>query len=92
MSEQPQQPVFGIEKIYVKDLSLEVPNAPQVFSERENPQVDINIHNEAKALEPAGFYEAVLTATVSGAKVKKRQLSVCPLPSGPATPGAICTA
>ena len=32
MSEQQdQQPVFSIEKIYVKDLSLEIPHAPQVF-------------------------------------------------------------
>jgi preprotein translocase subunit SecB len=30
-----QQPVFSIEKIYVKDLSLEVPGAPQVFLEPE---------------------------------------------------------
>ncbi len=38
MSEQ-QQPQFGIEKIYLKDLSLEIPNAPQVFLERETPQI-----------------------------------------------------
>lgn len=72
MSEQQaQQPVFSIEKIYVKDLSLEVPNAPQIFAERENPQVDINIHNEARAVEPSGYYEVVLTATVT-AKLKEK--------------------
>jgi len=39
MSEaQNNQPVFSIEKVYVKDLSLEIPNAPQVFLEREAPQ------------------------------------------------------
>ena len=37
MSEQ-QQPHFGIEKIYLKDLSLEIPNAPQIFVDRESPQ------------------------------------------------------
>ena len=31
MSEQDLQPVFSIEKIYVKDLSLEIPHAPQIF-------------------------------------------------------------
>lgn len=36
MSEE-QQPVFRIEKIYVKGLSLEIPNAPAVFLEREPP-------------------------------------------------------
>lgn len=66
MSEQ--QPIFNIEKIYLKDLSLEIPNAPQVFSEREAPKIDINLHNEARALE-AGFFEVVVTATVT-AKLK----------------------
>jgi preprotein translocase subunit SecB len=67
MSEQPQQaatPVFSIEKIYLKDLSLEVPGAPQVFSERESPKIDVNIHNAARGLSP-GIYEVVLTATVT---------------------------
>ena len=68
MSEQ--QPVFHIERIYLKDLSLEIPNAPQVFAERENPRIDINLHNEARGLD-AGIYEVVLTATVT-AKVKDK--------------------
>ena len=63
MSEQPT-PVFSIEKIYLKDLSLEIPNAPQVFSERESPKIDVNIHNSAKTLGE-GVYEVVLTATVT---------------------------
>lgn len=62
MSEQQQ--IFNIEKIYLKDLSLEIPNAPQVFTEREAPRIDINLHNEAKMIE-AGLYEVVLTATVT---------------------------
>ncbi len=62
MSEQ--QAVFTIEKIYLKDLSLEVPNAPQVFAEPESPQVDIKLHNAVKAID-AGVYEVVLTATVT---------------------------
>ena len=35
--EQNAQPVFGIEKLYVKDLSVEVPNAPEIFLEQEAP-------------------------------------------------------
>ena len=31
---EPIQPVFTIDKLYVKDLSLEIPNAPQIFLER----------------------------------------------------------
>ncbi|MCC7484188.1 MAG: protein-export chaperone SecB [Burkholderiales bacterium] len=63
MSEQ-AQPAFSIEKIYLKDLSLEIPGAPQVFSEREAPKIDVNIHNTAKNVA-AGVYEVVLTATIT---------------------------
>ena len=64
MSEQQQQAIFSIEKIYLKDLSLEVPGAPQVYTEREAPKIDINLHNETREIE-AGVYEVVLTATVT---------------------------
>jgi preprotein translocase subunit SecB len=72
MSEQPQpqtpapdQPLFGIEKIYLKDLSLELPNAPHVFFEHEAPQVEVNIHNQAAGLPQEGLFEVVLTVTVT---------------------------
>jgi preprotein translocase subunit SecB len=65
------QPMFGVEKIYLKDMSLELPNAPQVFFEREAPQVEVNIHNEASGLEQEGLFEVVLTVTVT-AKIQDR--------------------
>lgn len=78
MSEQPQQqqateqqPLFGIEKVYLKDLSLELPNAPQVFFEQEAPQVEVNIHNQASGLPQDGLFEVVLTVTVT-AKIQDR--------------------
>ena len=52
-----QEPVFGIEKIYVKDLSLEIPNAPQIFLQREAPQVGIELSNSARKLEDGLFDE-----------------------------------
>lgn len=61
---QDQQPVFTIEKVYVKDLSLEVPNAPHVFLERENPQVGIELHNNASAIGE-GIFNVVITVTVT---------------------------
>ena len=65
MSEpQNDQPVFSIEKVYVKDLSVEIPNAPQVFLEREAPTVDIQLHHNSNSVE-AGVYETVLTVTVT---------------------------
>ena len=64
MSEQ-QQVQFGIEKIYLKDLSLEIPNAPQIFLERENPQIEISVHNAASPLDQASLFEVVMTVTVT---------------------------
>ncbi|HEX7606314.1 MAG TPA: protein-export chaperone SecB [Usitatibacter sp.] len=74
MSEAPQnnQPVFSIEKIFVKDLSLEIPNAPQVFLEREAPAVDIQLHHNSTTIED-GVYQTTLTVTVT-AKVGEKTL------------------
>ena len=62
--EQNAQPVFGIEKLYVKDLSVEVPNAPEIFLEREQPQVEIQLNTGGRAVGD-GVYEVVLTVTVT---------------------------
>ena len=73
MSEpQSNQPVFSIEKVYVKDLSLEIPNAPQSFLEREAPTVDIQLHHNTSSVEE-GVYQTVLTVTVT-AKVGDKTL------------------
>ncbi len=63
MAEQ-QQASFNIEKLYVKDLSLELPNAPQVFMEAESPQLDVQIHNESDHVSDS-YYEVVVTVTVT---------------------------
>ena len=62
---EPIQPVFTIDKLYVKDLSVEIPNAPQIFLEREQPQVDLQIQNGAAQISDGGVFEAFLTATVT---------------------------
>lgn len=64
MSEAQEQPVFGIEKIYVKDLSLEIPNAPQIFLEQGTPAINVEFHTKAEQLGE-GVYETVLTVTVT---------------------------
>src|SRR6476620_2771016 len=69
---QNNAPVFSIEKVYVKDLSLEIPNAPQVFLEREAPQVDIQLHHNSSSVEE-GVYQTTLTVTVT-AKVKDKTM------------------
>ena len=61
---QNNQPVFSIEKVYVKDLSLEIPNAPGIFLERDAPQVDIQLHHNSTGVEN-GVYQTTLTVTVT---------------------------
>ncbi|HJV28482.1 MAG TPA: protein-export chaperone SecB [Aromatoleum sp.] len=68
---QAAQPVFSIEKIYVKDLSLEVPNAPRIFLERENPQINVQLRSEAAGVDD-GVYEVTLTVTVSAKLAEDR--------------------
>ena len=62
--EQNEQPVFGIEKLYVKDISVEVPNAPDIFLEREAPQVEIQLNSAGRGLGD-GAFEVLLTVTVT---------------------------
>ena len=64
------QPVFNIEKLYVKDMSLEVPNAPQIFLDRDTPQIDVQLHSAAAAVED-GIFDVTVTATVT-AKVPEK--------------------
>jgi preprotein translocase subunit SecB len=59
-----QQPSFQIEKVYVKDLSLEIPGAPQVFLEAQTPQLEIQVRNESSRFAD-GLYEVVITVTVT---------------------------
>lgn len=71
-AQQNNQPVFSIEKVFVKDLSLEIPNAPQVFLEREAPTVDIQLHHNTTGVEE-GVYQTVLTVTVT-AKIGEKTM------------------
>ena len=64
------QPMFAIEKIYLKDLSVEVPNAPGIFLEREAPKIEVNIRNSSQPVQD-GVYEAVLTITIT-AKINEK--------------------
>ncbi len=66
------QPIFAIEKIYLKDLSVEVPNTPEVFLSQEQPNVEVNISNDGKLVQP-GLYEVTVTVTLT-AKAKEKNL------------------
>lgn len=71
MSEAPQ-PVFAIEKIYLKDLSVEVPNSPESFLEQQAPNVEVNLHSNSRAVQD-GIFEVVLTVTIT-AKVNEKAM------------------
>jgi len=64
MAEQDQSPVFQIQRIYLKDLSLEQPNSPQALLEQTQPAVDIQLSMAAEAIGP-GLFEVAVTATVT---------------------------
>ncbi|MBA3967964.1 MAG: protein-export chaperone SecB [Nitrospirales bacterium] len=73
MTEEPK-PVFTIEKIYVKDLSLEVPHAPGIFLERDAPQIYVELKTQHTRGEE-GMYDASVTVTVT-AKVKDKVMFI----------------
>ena len=64
MADQDQTPVFQIQRLYLKDLSLEQPNSPLIYLEQAQPHVDINL---GLGVEPVGegMYEVSVTATVT---------------------------
>lgn len=62
--EQAQQPGFSIEKIYVKDASLEIPHAPQIFTDRTQPQVSVELGNFAQQIEE-NIFEVAIKVTVT---------------------------
>ena len=65
MSSNPdQQPVFNIQRVYLRDLSLEIPNAPQIFLEQTPPAVEVQLDVSAQQLVE-GIYESMVTVTVT---------------------------
>jgi preprotein translocase subunit SecB len=72
MADASATPVFNIQRMYLKDLSLEQPNAPQSLLEQGQPAVDINLALAAAPVQE-GIYEVTVTATVT-AKVNDKTL------------------
>jgi preprotein translocase subunit SecB len=63
---------FSIDKIYIKDLSLESPGSPQSFLTQEQPQVEVGLRTRGEQIQP-DVYESVLTVTLT-AKVGDKTL------------------
>ena len=64
MADTQAQPTLSIEKIYVKDLSLENPGAPQSFTTPDAPQVEVGLRTRGEQIEE-NVYECVLTITIT---------------------------
>jgi preprotein translocase subunit SecB len=64
MADEDTSPMFQIQRIYLKDLSLEQPNSPAIFLEQQQPQVDINIGVGAETIGKDS-YEVVVRVTVT---------------------------
>lgn len=74
MTEQ-QQPQFGIQRVYIKDLSFECPNSPAIFRKEWKPQIKLDLNTQSTKLDE-DIYEVVLTLTVS-AKLEDDTAFLC---------------
>ena len=66
---QPQGATFTVEKLYVKDLSFEAPNAPQVFNEQGQPDLQMKLSQKVNRLAEAAFEVSLgitITCTLNG--------------------------
>ena len=70
MSDENVQPIFQIQRVYLKDLSLEQPNSPGIFLEQEAPTIEVAVDVAAQPLTE-GIYESTVTVTVT-AKIKDK--------------------
>ena len=68
-NEKPQQQ-FEIQKIYLKDASLETPNSPYIFKEKWNPEIKLQINTSTNSLSDT-THEIVLNLTVTAEMQEK---------------------
>ena len=72
MAEQTQASTFDIRKIYIRDASVECPNSPEIFlQDLAKPEVSIDASIGTKRLEQEGYYEVVLSMTVTSKMAEK---------------------
>lgn len=67
----PAQPEFAIQRLYVKDLSLETPNSPKIFLEPWEPQLHMDLATDASLVLDNDVREVVLTVTAT-VKIKEK--------------------
>lgn len=80
MSDQ-QQPVFAAQRIYLKDASYEAPNAPGIFLDEWEPEVNVEMDNSVTAIDENGVYDVQLKITVT-AKSKDKTAYIAEVVQG----------
>ncbi|HLT25766.1 MAG TPA: protein-export chaperone SecB [Zeimonas sp.] len=64
MTEQAQAPAFSIQRVYLKDLSVEIPHAPRIFLETQQPSVEVQMDVGSEQVAD-GIYESTVTITIT---------------------------
>ncbi|TXH55036.1 MAG: hypothetical protein E6Q89_07220 [Bacteroidia bacterium] len=64
MTQEVEQPIFSLDKLYIKDLSLELPSAPKIFLNREQPNIELNINFATEKID-TGVYQTIIHAVVN---------------------------
>jgi len=72
---------FNLKKVYVKDISFESPQSPQIFLNEQAPEVDVQMNITHSKLEDSDLYEVVLTITVT-AKGGESNFFLCEVQQG----------
>jgi len=62
--QQDNAAAFNLQRVYLKDMSLELPNAPQIFLEQDGPKVEVNISVGGQRLADT-IYESTVTVTLT---------------------------
>lgn len=74
---QDQQPIIGLQRIYLKDLSFEAPGAPEIFRQEWQPQINLDLRSQTKALDEE-THEVTLAMTIT-AKVEEKVIFIVEL-------------
>ncbi len=74
---QDQQPIIGLQRIYLKDLSFEAPSAPEIFRQEWQPQINLDLRSQTKALDEE-THEVTLVMTIT-AKVEEKVIFIVEL-------------
>lgn len=72
-NEQPEGPQFAIQRVYTKDISFESPEAPGIFLESWEPELNMDLSTKVNKLDEEGVHEVVLTVSVT---VKKKDKTI----------------